>query len=87
MLVFCVGVKKTEEASAADVGVREVYLKKLEEIRRAVEEGRVVRISGVLVQKLEYKTTQRGGIIVIVNDGELIDYASKLLNNRRIEIL
>ncbi|AET32346.1 hypothetical protein P186_0905 [Pyrobaculum ferrireducens] len=81
------GVKKTEAASAADAGVREVYLKKLEEIKRAVEEGRVVRISGILVRKLEYKTTRRGGIIVIVNDGELIDYASKLLNNRRIEIL
>jgi hypothetical protein len=63
----------------------EILIKKLEEIKRAVEEGRVVRISGVRVRKLEYQATKRGGIIVIINDGELVDYAKRLLT-RRIEI-
>jgi hypothetical protein len=60
-------------------------IKKLEELKRAVEEGRVVRISGVRVRKIEYQATRRGGIMVIVNDGELVDYAKRLLT-RRIEV-
>jgi hypothetical protein len=60
-------------------------LKRLEELKRAVEEGRVVRISGVRVRKLEYQQTRRGGVVVIINDGELVDYAKRLLT-RRIEV-
>ncbi|MGC9052145.1 hypothetical protein [Pyrobaculum sp.] len=60
-------------------------LKRLEELKRAVEEGRVVRISGVRVKKLEYQQTRRGGVVVIINDGELVDYAKRLLT-RRIEV-
>jgi hypothetical protein len=60
-------------------------LKRLEELKRAVEEGKVVRISGVRVKKLEYQATKRGGIIVIINDGELVDYAKRLLT-RKIEV-
>jgi hypothetical protein len=60
-------------------------IKKLEELKRAVEEGRVVRISGVRVRKLEYQQTRRGGVIVVINDGELVDYAKRLLT-RRIEV-
>ncbi|MGC9050631.1 hypothetical protein [Pyrobaculum sp.] len=63
----------------------EILIKKLEELKRAVEEGRVVRISGVRVKKLEYQATKRGGVIVIINDGELVDYAKRLLT-RKIEV-
>jgi hypothetical protein len=92
------GEKKTQTA-AADGGQdtaqtkapmivdmkEDVILKRLEEIKRAVEEGRMVRISGIRVRKIEYQVTRRGGIIVIVNDGELIDYAKRILT-RRIEV-
>jgi hypothetical protein len=61
-------------------------LRRLEELKRAVEEGRVVRISGVRVRKLEYQTTKRGGVIVVINDGEIIDYATRILS-RKIEVL
>jgi hypothetical protein len=64
----------------------DVIIKKLEELKKAVEEGRVVRISGVRVRKIEYQVTRRGGIIVVINDGELVDYAKRLLM-RKIEIL
>jgi hypothetical protein len=63
----------------------DAIIKRLEELKKAVEEGRVVRISGIRVRKIEYQTTQRGGIIVVINDGELVDYAKRLLT-RRIEI-
>jgi hypothetical protein len=64
----------------------DIIIKKLEELKRAVEEGKVVRISGVRVRKLEYQVTRRGGVIVIVNDGEIVDYATRLFA-RKIEVL
>ena len=63
----------------------EVLLRKLEEIKRAVEEGKMVKISGIRVRKLEYQTTRRGGVIVIINDGELVDYARRFFT-RKIEV-
>jgi hypothetical protein len=40
----------------------DLIIKRVEEIKRVVEEGKVVRISGMRVRKPEYKTTRRGVI-------------------------
>jgi hypothetical protein len=64
----------------------EYIIKKIEEIKKAVESGRHVRISGIKVNKIEIGQSRRGGIIVIINDGEIVDYAIRLLS-RRIEIV
>ena len=64
----------------------EYIMKKIEEIKKAVESGRHVKISGIKVNKIEIEQSKRGGIIVIINDGEIVDYATRLLA-RRIEIV
>ncbi|MGC8584418.1 MAG: hypothetical protein ACP5MH_11945 [Thermoproteus sp.] len=63
----------------------EIWIRRLEELKRAIEEGRRVLIGDTLVRKIEYMRTRRGGVVVIINDGEIIDYASRLLL-RKIEI-
>ncbi len=64
----------------------EYIMKKIEEIKKAVESGRHVKISGIKVNKIEIERSKRGGVIVVINDGEIVDYAIRLLS-RRIEIV
>jgi hypothetical protein len=63
----------------------DIWVKKIEELRKALEEGREVVISGIPVRRIEYRKTRRGGVLVIINNGELVEYATKLFT-RKIEI-
>jgi hypothetical protein len=64
----------------------EYIMQRLEEIRKAVESGRHVKISGIKVNKIEIERSKRGSVIVIINDGEIVDYASRIVF-RKIEIV
>jgi ribosomal protein S6 len=65
---------------------KETIIKRLEELKKMVEEGKTVMVSDIVVRKLEYEITKRGAVMVVINDGELVDYATRIFVQRRIVV-
>jgi len=55
----------------------ELALQKIEKVKKALAEGRRVFVGGIEVKKIDIVRGKRGGLLVVVNDGEMSWYLSK----------
>ncbi|MGC8584248.1 MAG: hypothetical protein ACP5MH_11080 [Thermoproteus sp.] len=66
------------------MSLTEIVVQKVEEIKKALAEGRVVMVGGVVVKSIDVVKAQRSVIIIINN--ELTMYPSRFIASR-IEVI
>ncbi len=66
------------------MSLTEVTIKKVEEIKKALAEGRVVMVGGVVVKSIDVVKAQRSVLVVI--NGEITMYPSRFIASR-IEVI
>jgi len=60
----------------------ELALQKVEKVKKALAEGRRVFVGSIEVKKIDVIRGRRGGLLVVINDGEMSWYLSKFASLR-----